>query len=168
MNQTKEDTRAKGQAKAQLESIVLMMKRLEHSQECDGEDCKLTDQEILDGLGYSYEKDKQASDEERERYHNEYEARQTISEDPLSVEVRSDWHTPSGDSESTEYTILLCTGGPACRIIGELGQYNEPETAKIEYQHWFTPWIEYFETTEEENEALLTYAKQFYFGPNIR
>jgi hypothetical protein len=168
MNQAKEDTKeknhAKDQAKAQLESITAMVKRLEHCQNCDGEDCKLTDQEILDGLGYCYEKDKQASDEEREQYHNENEARQTISEDPLSVEVRSDWHTLGGDSEATEYTILLCTGGPACRIIGELGQYNEPETAKIEYQDWFTPWVEYRETTDKEDEALLSYARQFYFG----
>jgi len=164
VSQTKEDTRAKDQAKAQLESIVQMVKRLEHSQECDGEDCKLTDAEICDGMNHYYQDGDIVSDEEREEYHNEDDVRQSIEKDPLSVEVRSDWHAPGEDSSATEYTILLCTGGPACRIIGELGQYNEPETAHIEYQDWFTPWEEYRETTDEEDEALLAYARQFYFG----
>lgn len=93
------------------------------------------------------------------------EAQEAIQEDALSVEVRSDWHAPGdGDNKPTEYKILLCTGGPACKIIGELSQYGEPETARVEYQDWGTPWTEYRETTSEEDEAILTYAQQFYFG----
>jgi len=88
-----------------------------------------------------------------------------IHEDPLSVEVRSDWHSPGdGNDKSTEYMILLCTGGPAVRIIGELDEYGQPETAKIEYQDWFTPWVRYANTSSEEDETLLTYARQFYYG----
>jgi len=152
------ENRAKDQAKAQLESIVAMVQRLEHARECNGA-CELTDQAILDGLCLS---GTVATDEEREQYHDENEAREAMNEDPLSVEVRSDWHVPGRDEGATEYLILLCTGGPACRIIGDLDQHNEPETAKLQYQDWFTPWKDYTEQSNEE--ALLIYARCFYFG----
>ncbi|KKL57999.1 hypothetical protein LCGC14_2229850, partial [marine sediment metagenome] len=61
-----------------------------------------------------------------------------------------------------EYKILLCTGGPAVRIIGGLDLWKEPDTAKIQYQDWFTGWERC--TDSEEDEAMLTYARQFYFG----
>jgi hypothetical protein len=91
------------------------------------------------------------------------EARRTIEEDPLSVEVRSGWHTPGAKAEDEEFNILLCTGGPAVRIIGELGQYNEPEKATIQYQDWFTQWTDYPLDSKDE-EILLTYCRTFYFG----
>ena len=90
-----------------------------------------------------------------------------IHEDPLSVAVRSGWYTLAESRrampEPEEYMILLCTGGPAVRIIGELGRYNEPESATIQYQDWFTPWVE-LPLGEGEEETVLTYAQQFYFG----
>src|SRR3989304_3914771 len=70
------------------------------------------------------------------------DAREAIEEDPLSVEVRSDWHEPGGDSDPGEYCILLCTGGPAVRIIGRLDTHSEPPSARLQYQDWGTPWIE--------------------------
>ena len=89
---------------------------------------------------------------------------QAINEDPLSVEVRSDWHTPGEViAKNTEYRILLSWGGPACHIIGELNEHNEPETAVIEYQDWGTPWTALEDVTDDQTEALLTYARQFYF-----
>ena len=91
------------------------------------------------------------------------EAIQEIQESPLSVEIRSDWRTPGAESEDTEYRILLCTGGPAVRITGDLGRFNEPDSAQLEYQDWFTPWEKFHDTTNEEDEALLQYARQFYF-----
>jgi len=100
------------------------------------------------------------SDDEEERE----QAQQEIQEDPLSVEVRSGWYTPGEEHEPAEYMILLCTGGPACRIIGDLGSHNEPENARIEYQDWGTPWTRYNEDTQEDREAMLTYARQFYYG----
>jgi len=156
--------RARVEAKAQLESIVAMVKRMGHCQECDGTDCELTDQEILEGLNICYEPGMKASDEDREEYHDEDKARQAIEEDPLEVSVRSDWHTPGQDGDATEYMILLSTGGPACRIVGDLNDYGEPESAAIEYQDWFTPWERYGAITENEDQALLTYARCFYFG----
>ena len=165
--ETKEKNHAKEQAKAQLESIVAMVKRLEHCQECDGddvEDCELADKEILEGINLYYAEGDKATEEERKQYHNEDEAKEAIDEDPLSVEVRSDWHTPGGDDKASEYMILLCTGGPAVRIIGELDDFQQPKTAKLEYQDWFTPWETLLPLEDSEHDAILTYARQFYFG----
>ena len=90
-------------------------------------------------------------------------AERAIQEDALSVEIRSDWHPPGEIGGTTEYVITLCTGGPAVRITGDLNTYNEPDTARLEHQDWGTPWTHY-PTTNEEEETLLTYARQFYFG----
>lgn len=90
------------------------------------------------------------------------DAEQRIQEDPLSVEVRSGWYSPGGDNEPEEFKILLCTGGPAVQIRGELDQHGEPHRAWLEYQDWSTPWIEYH--GECDHDALLTYCRQFYFG----
>ena len=92
------------------------------------------------------------------------EAREAIENDPLSVEVRSDWHTPGADEDGpTEYRILLSWGGPAAQITGELDK-GQPTSAKLQYQDWFTAWTDYRETSEEEDAALLDYAQVFYFG----
>jgi len=95
---------------------------------------------------------------------DEDKAREVIEEDPLSIEVRTGWHSPGPCSTPEEYKILLCTGGPAVQIIGDLNEHLEPQTATIQGQNWFTPWVSYTETTADEDEALLTYARQFYFG----
>ena len=91
------------------------------------------------------------------------DARRTIDEDPLSVEVREGWHAPGEKGEVSEFCILLCTGGPACRIVGTLGRYDEPDGAYVEYQDWGTPWTEY-DLTSAERDAVLAYARQFYYG----
>ncbi len=91
------------------------------------------------------------------------EIRDTILEDPLSVEVRSSWRSP-GECCGTpeEYTILLCTGGPAVRIIGKLSEHCEPRTATIQYQDWFTSW-ETLPVSGDEEDALIDYASMFCF-----
>jgi len=86
-------------------------------------------------------------------------AQQIISEDPLSVQVRSGWASP-GELTAEEYEILLCWGGPACRIIGELDEYDQPCTAVLQHQDWGTSWTYY----PCEEETLLEYARQFYFS----
>lgn len=91
------------------------------------------------------------------------EAREAINQDALSVEIRGGWRTPGSKSEDEEFLILLCTGGPAARLIGELGQFNTPETVRLQYQDWFTPWTDYPLSSEEE-QILLQYCQQFYFG----
>lgn len=87
-----------------------------------------------------------------------------VSEDALSVEVRSDWRSPGSEADPAEYAILLCMGGPAVRIVGRLNQWNEPESASLECQDWFTPWSE-VSTSSSQDDALLWYASQHYFGP---
>jgi hypothetical protein len=131
--QPKEQDHAKDQAKAQLESIKEMVDELNKATEND-------DENAID------------------------DARQTIEQDPLSVEVRSDWYTldPDSDKKPAFYRILLCWGGPACQVVGELSEHGEPETASIEYQDWGTRWTEY-RLTKEEEKTVLTYAQCFYF-----
>lgn len=102
----------------------------------------------------------------REHLEDEEQRERIGSEDALEVCVRSDWHTPGDDSASkpTEYFILLGTGGPATRIIGELDQWCQPTTARYEHQDWFKPWTAANDLSNEEEATLLQYAQQFYFG----
>lgn len=93
----------------------------------------------------------------------EDEITERIQESPLGVSVRSGWHDPDQVVEDEEYLILLCTGGPAVRITGELDEHGQPDSASLEYQDWFTPWVDYPLTGEEEKEVL-DYASTFYFG----
>ena len=143
------ENRAKEQAQAQFESIVEMVKRLRHSRDCENLQC-------MEG------KEGGDSWDDPKSYHDEDSARQAIIEDALDVQVRSGWHAPGWESGPEEYRILLCTGGPAVRIIGELNQHKEPESAKLEYQDWFTYWEEHREGIDED--ILLAYAGCFYFG----
>ena len=149
-----------GRAMMVLESIRAMVRRLEHVQECDGEGCDLSNGEIMDGLGYLYRPGMtpEEIDECREEYHDEDAAREAIQEAPLDVEVRSDWQRPGDPLEPAEYMILLCTGGPAVRLVGRLGAYGQPETARLEHRDWFTAWQDYPLNNDEERD-LLAYAR---------
>jgi hypothetical protein len=94
---------------------------------------------------------------------DEDEARERIQEDPLSVQVRSGWYSPGeADQKPEEFELLLSTGGPAVRILGELDEYGEPSRAWLEVQDWGTPWTHYFEPGVDD--MLLEYAGHFYFG----
>jgi len=94
---------------------------------------------------------------------NEDEARERIQEDPLSVQVRSGWYAPGEtDNKPEEFELLLSTGGPAVRILGELDEYGEPSRAWLEVQDWGTPWTQYFEPGV--GDLALEYARHFYFG----
>lgn len=90
-------------------------------------------------------------------------ARETIEQDPLSVEVRGGWHSvgEEPDPAPEEYRILLGTGGPAVRIIGEFGAHNEPKSATLQVQDWGTPWTDYRKADES---ILMAYVSVFYFG----
>ena len=156
---------AKRQGQAQFESILEMVQALNPP---------------IGHPKYDPDGDKN-SDELRE------EAEQRIHEDALSVEVRSDWYAPGAshnqDNGPAEYRILLCTGGPACQIVGELNEHCEPETARMEVQDWFQPWTEYRPTMppaapgeamesdspaagcqETASDVMLAYARCFWFG----
>jgi hypothetical protein len=87
-------------------------------------------------------------------------ARDNIQEDPLEVQVRSDWTNPGETLEAGEFMILLCTGGPAVRIVGELDR-GTPCRAWLEYQDWGTPWTQWFGAS---SDTLCEYAANFFFG----
>ena len=95
-------------------------------------------------------------------WHDEDAARQRIEEGPLSVEVRTGWHSP-GDEEGAkpeEYNILLGTGGPASRIIGDLDEDGHPISAHYEYQDWFKPWTR-ARLRGDDEDVLLRWASVF-------
>lgn len=167
------DTHAIENAQAWLENIVSMVKRLEHAQECNRRNCVMpeTASEFGIRLGMPIEKLEALTDD----YHDSDAALEAITESPLSVEYRSGWVNVGQATEfsASEYQILLTTGGPALRIIGELDQYGEPETARLEWSDWGTPWTEFnlwsfAESKQEDHEvfsnAINTYARAFYYG----
>jgi len=90
---------------------------------------------------------------------DEDDARQRIAEDPLSLRVFGE--RTGGAWETTSYELLLGTGGPAVRIVGDLNEHGEPESARLEVQDWFKPWTEYLGA---DDEVLMSYAERFYFG----
>lgn len=133
-----QDTRSEDQARAKLAWVKELIEALHLAQ--DGSEVEIE--------GYTYDEDG---------------VRDLIYEDALSVEVRSGWHAPGGEAGGDadgEYRICLCTGGPAVQITGELGQYGEPESARIEHQDWFTPWTALAIDSEDE-AALIEYASHF-------
>lgn len=171
------DARQRQQAIYKLEGIKEMTGRLSHIEECDGDDdCEVSNAAMAEALGL-YGDAALAREEMISDYHDHDAALEAIQESPLSVEVRSGWYGVYGGSESgkqpCEYQILLCTGGPAVRLVGELGRYSEPETARLEYQDWGTPWMELnnhalgtesMMSYDEMTAVLLSYARQFWFG----
>ena len=80
------------------------------------------------GLRYWVELNSEDAEElaELEKQAGEYadkdEARDAIYETPLSVEVRSGWHSVGEDAgEPEEFRIVLCTGGPQVELTGDIG-----------------------------------------------
>lgn len=107
---------------------------------------------------------------------SEDDARRGIEEDALSVEVRSGWVVANeGQMTPAEFCILLSTGGPAVRIVGELRR-GEPSRPRMEVQDWGTPWTEYrgewipgtepgdFGHSEVDSDVLQAYCSVFCFG----
>jgi hypothetical protein len=94
---------------------------------------------------------------------DEESARELIQDDPLEITIRSGWES-LGTTAFTpeEFCILLGTGGPATRIIGELDR-GEPCNPKLQVQDWGTPWVDYT-SSEDEDAALQKYCETFYFG----
>ena len=79
----------------------------------------------------------------------------------LSIDVMSDWRAVgSEDTDPTHYRILLGWGGPAVQITGELDRFGEVFTAELQYQDWGTLWIGFCSGTDEQNAAILEYARR--------
>lgn len=114
--------------------------------------------EILSDLGWDAETDTQDSLQDSI---TEY-----VQQMPLSVLVRSDWHSPGETFIADQFEILLSTGGPACRILGELDRGSVAWQAGcrpvIQHQDWFKPWTE--STYNVDTDALIWFCEQFYYG----
>lgn len=97
---------------------------------------------------------------DKPEFDNEDEAREAAQDNALDVQVRSGWQGVGETLEADEFMILLCTGGPAVRIRGELDN-GTPSRAWMEYQDWGTPWTQYHGARQS---ILVEYASIFYFG----
>ena len=80
---------------------------------------------------------------------------------PLELSVRNrEWRQlGEGVVHPDQYNILLATGGPAVRIIGEL-ENNEVITARLEVQDWFQPWTQF---QISESPEIFDFANLFCF-----
>lgn len=134
MSNTEQDTHARDQAESQLGSII----------------------DVIERLTKAIDEDNQDAIEEIE---------QEIYENPLSVMVRDGWREPCAmtDEYPEEYEILLCTGGPAVRIVGKLDKHCEPDDADLQYQDWGTPWT-YYPVSMEDGPGLMDFVRKFYYG----
>lgn len=81
----------------------------------------------------------------------------------LTQEVRSTWTSMDQDLEPDEYRLLLCTGGPAVQVVGQLDSAGDPCTATLQHQDWGTPWAD-VNLTRPETELLVWFAQTFYWG----
>lgn len=108
-----------------------------------------------------------AEEQARCQYESIVEAVKFLDEDdcwaecPLSVQVRSDWGDPGAELPPAEFEILLCTGGPAVRLIGELDSHFCPTSAVLQHSDWFEPWSDW---PHADPKILVRYASQFFFG----
>jgi hypothetical protein len=90
--------------------------------------------------------------------------REEITESPLSVMVRDGWRAPGAKAEdgAEEYEILLSTGGPALRLVGDLDGGEPNAWPRLEWQDWGTPWTEY-EPARAFRKEMQAWASCFYF-----
>jgi len=84
------------------------------------------------------------------------DAERRIQEDPLSLQFRSGWTSSGEPMQAEEFELLLATGGPAVRIVGELDHNGEPYMALLEVQDWFEPWTQYLDI---DGDTLLEYCR---------
>lgn len=98
---------------------------------------------------------------------DEDDALEAIHQSVLSVEVRDGWYSPGARDKAdapAEFCILLSTGGPALRLIGDLDTYGEPEEVRLEMQDWGIAWTEFRDFDHDDYLAMMTFCRRFYFG----
>lgn len=106
-------------------------------------------------------------DYDGESFDDESALSDRLQEKPLSVQVRGGWHNPGDsdgfDAKPEEFMILLSTGGPALRIVGDLDGYGQPSSPRLQWQDWGTPWNDHA-TDYAEDQAIAEFCQLFYFG----
>jgi hypothetical protein len=156
---------ARDQALAQVQSIVEMVAAL---------DCDYDQLEFLRGERDLHESGPnvwaaQSPDDARELEELETaagdctspdDAMQGITEDALSVEVRSGWASMGEKLTPEEFRIVLCTGGPHVEIVGQLNEHGDPASVRVLYRDWGTSG----ELYDFDRAAVTRYCECFYFG----
>ena len=61
------------------------------------------------------------------------------------------------------FELLLCTGGPAMRVVGRVNRYGEGCDAVVQWQDWFKPWTSFQATSGAQREALEWFCNLFCF-----
>ncbi len=125
--------------------------------------------ENITSLYHAYRKLSRGEAEEVEvegnRFDSEEELLEYCTELPLGVSVRGTWHAP-GDTETAivpvAYQVLLTTGGPGLRLIGDLDSDRIPVSVRVEYCDWGVPWTEW--TGYADEEALLWFVELFWWA----
>lgn len=87
------------------------------------------------------------------------DAEQRLYELPLSVEVRSGWHTPGEESTPEEFRIVLCTGGPHVELRGEIDHRGAPCRVWVAARDWGQR-IDDVSECREYAGTLLSFAQQ--------
>ena len=60
------------------------------------------------------------------------DAQQDIDQSALDVQVRDGWKSPGAESDGPEeFEILISTGGPASRIVGDLDEHGQVVNARL-------------------------------------
>ena len=109
---------AKQQAQAQVSRIVGMIRALD----CDFDRLAELREEKRDGLAFEWSEELADLEEKAGGFESEEETRDAIYGTPLSVEVRSGWHSVGEEAgEPEEFRIVLCTGGPHVELTGDIG-----------------------------------------------
>lgn len=175
-----ENDNGMGEAKAQLDTIVELITalncdfdRLEELRDelkdldvavrdADGDEELADAIKARDDWTSEYAEELAELSEEAGEFTDRDEVMERIQEEPLEIQVRGGWRSPGEDSEDDEFYILLSTGGPACRIIGELDS-GSPSRPRLQYQDWFVPWTELI-CTGSHHEALEAFCECFFFG----
>lgn len=161
MQNTPNSNDARDQARAQLDKIKCLVaamgvdyERLEDLRtdflaEANGATDSPLSQEDIDELNALAALAGPCTDQE--------EAIQAIQDDALEILTRGDWHGAlDNGSEDVELQVLLCTGGPAVRIIADL-EDGVVTDSRIEYQDWGTPWLRLLTYTHEDKQAVREY-----------
>lgn len=192
MPTTTEKNYALEQAIAQVESIIELTRRLDREDSAEDYVKSLSDDDALklwrEYSGYADDTAEDAREKLVEHivgrrlrpddYGFDYNfeddseaARDEIAEDPLEISYRTGWVSEFPDCQQLkdhieEAAILLCTGGPAVRILCKYdrGSLTNPV---VQYQDWGTPWTDLYlpsafgDRACQAREALETYISCF-------
>ena len=89
---------------------------------------------------------------------------QELTEGALSVQVGTDeWFNLGEVLEPNKFELLMCTGGPAMRVVGSLCRHGVPSNAVVEWQDWFKPWTPYNGANYAQKLALEWFCGLFCF-----